>query len=154
MANWIIRCAAGAGVALGIAVLPACSGDKAGTDDEFVQELCDATKTLDQQFAAAVAQSSQETDPAKAVEALATPLDEFVKAFDDANPPEDLEDWHDAATKQLRTAVDKFKEEKTLASLEGFGDSPVPDPPAEAKARLRDAGKDVEGCDGVAFLKP
>jgi hypothetical protein len=50
--------------------------------------------------------------------------------------------------------VDKFKEEKTLASLEGFGDSPVPDPPAEAKARLRDAGKDVEICDGVAFLKP
>jgi hypothetical protein len=48
----------------------------------------------------------------------------------------------------------KFKEAKTLASLEGFGDSPVPNPPAADKQRLREAARNVDECDSVAFLKP
>ena len=154
MTSWLMRLMGATAllvVSLGFA---ACSGGDPATDEDFVQELCEATSQLDQQFAAAVAKASEQTDPNKAVEALVGPLEEFVRAFEDADPPKDLEDWHHSASKQLEDAVAKFKKEKALASLEGFGDSPVPDPPADAKARLREAGKKVAACDGVAFLKP
>ncbi len=155
MERRLLRFAAGLGLlALAGFAGAACGVDDPGTDGDFVLELCDATKALEADFATAVSAASEQTDPAKAVEALAPPLDTFVAAFEDAKPPEDLEEWHKTAAKQLRASVDKFKAEKTLASLEGFGDSPVPDPPAEAKQRLREAAEDVDGCEGVAFLKP
>ncbi len=143
---------------LGLFILPAtlsaCGGGGSSTDEEFVTELCSATAKLNTDFAAAVKDASGQTDSAKAVERLVPPLEAFVKAFDDAKPPKDLKDWHSAASKQLDSAVEKFKTEKTLASLEGFGDSPVPDPPADAKQRLRTAAENIKACDGVAFLKP
>ena len=134
--------------------MSACGGGGSSTDEEFVTELCDATVQLKTDFAAAVKDASGQTDSGKAVERLIPPLEAFVKAFDDAKPPKDLKEWHSAATDQLQAAVEKFKTEKTLASLEGFGDSPVPDPPADAKQRLRAAAENITACEGVAFLKP
>ena len=138
-------------------VLPAlaiaCSGGES-SDEDFVAELCEASTKLSTDLGAAVKQASAETDPSKSVEALIPPLDAFLKAFNDASPPKDLKEWHDDASAQIEAAIAKFKAEKTLASLEGFGDSPVPDPPAEEKQRLRDAAGEVDGCTGVAFLKP
>lgn len=143
---------------LGLLVLPvamaACGGGGDASDEAFVAQLCNATTQLKTDFTAAVKDASGQTDSGKAVERLIPPLEAFAKAFDDADPPKDLKDWHSAASKQLDAAVAKFKTEKTLASLEGFGDSPVPDPPADAKTRLRAAAENVDECDGVAFLKP
>ncbi|MGE0601799.1 MAG: hypothetical protein AB7J35_20655 [Dehalococcoidia bacterium] len=135
-------------------VVSACGGGGDGSDKEFVTDLCDATTQLKTDFAAAVKDASGQTDSGKAVDRLIPPLEAFVKAFDDAKPPKDLKEWHNAASDQLAAAVEKFKTEKTLASLEGFGDSPVPDPPADAKARLREVAQNIDACDGVAFLKP
>lgn|GEM_PF-4729254 len=141
-------------IALALAGGAACGDDEPATDRDFVAELCAATRTLEERLAPAIAAASEETDPARALEALVGPLEEFVDAFREADPPEDLEEWHRDAGRELEEAVEHFKDEKSLAALEGFGDSPVPDPPAEAKARLRSAARDVEECDGVAFLKP
>jgi hypothetical protein len=135
------------------ALMIGCGGGDS-SDEEFVTELCDAVVRLNTDFEAAVKDASAETDPAKAVERLVPPVEEFVDAFDDADPPEDLKEWHDASVAQLEAAVVKFKEAKTLASLEGFGDSPVPNPPAADKQRLREAARNVDECDSVAFLKP
>jgi hypothetical protein len=148
------RFAALALAAILVPVAAACGDDKPGTEREFAVELCAATREFEASLSSALEQASTETDATKALEALTEPLEDFVKAFRDANPPEDLEDWHKEAGDQLDAVVERFKEEKTLASLEGFGDSPVPDPPAEAKQRLRGAAADAEECEGVAFLKP
>ncbi len=131
-----------------------CGEDDPGTDAEFVTQLCEAKRDLDASLATAIQEASSQTDAAAALEELVEPLEDFVEAFKDASPPEDLEDWHGEAGDEMAAAVERFKDEKTLASLEGFGDSPVPDPPAEAKQRLRSAAEDIEACDGVAFLKP
>ena len=135
-------------------LLGGCGGDGAGSDEDFVKELCNASTQLETDLDAAIANASSQTDPEKAIEALVPPLEDFVEAFKDANPPEDLEDWHETASDQLEAEVVAFKEAKSLDELEGFGDSPVPDPPAEAKARLRTAAEDIEECDGVTFMKP
>lgn len=135
-------------------VMAACSGGGETSDEDFVAELCQAVVHLNTGFESAVKSASTETDPAKAVEKLIPPIEEFVEAFDDAEPPKDLKDWHDSAVTRLDAAVAKFKEAKTLASLEGFGDSPVPDPAPADKQRLREAAQNVKECDGIAFLKP
>ncbi|MGE3073806.1 MAG: hypothetical protein AB7N24_06905 [Dehalococcoidia bacterium] len=140
-------------IALPLAVA-GCGGGGDGSDEQFVTDLCNATTRLKADFADAVKEASGQTDSTRAVDSLIPPLEAFVKAFEDAKPPKDLKDWHSAASDQLDAAVQKFRTEKTLASLEGFGDSPVPDPPADAKARLREVAQNVDACDGVAFLKP
>ena len=141
-------------VVAGSFLLAGCGGDSAGSDEDFVKDLCDASTQLETDLDTAIADASSQTDPEKAIEALVPPLEDFVEAFKDANPPEDLEDWHETASDQLETEVEEFKEAKSLEELEGFGDSPVPDPPAEAKSRLRTAAEDVEECEGVTFMKP
>ncbi len=98
--------------------------------------------------------ASTQTDSGKAAGLLVEPLEKFVKAFKDSDPPDDLDEWHDEASDRLQATVDAFKKEQSLSALVGFSDSPIPDPPAEAKQRLRDAAEDVDACDGVAFLKP
>ena len=134
-------------------LLAGCGVDDA-SDEDFVRSLCDATNELEAGIEAAIEDASTQTDAQKGIELLVPPLEEFVKAFEDADPPKDLQDWHKAASAELNARVDKFKDAKTLASLEGFSDSPVPDPPAAAKQRLRDVAEDIQECTGVAFLKP
>lgn len=145
-------------VLISVLVIPsvtACFGDDgAGSDESFVRALCVAQTELSDGVDDAVAAAGSQTDPEKTIDLLIPPLEAYVDAFKDADPPEDLKDWHGTSGDQIEAAVEKFKEERTLASLEGFEDSPVPDPPAAAKARLREAATGVPECAGVAFLRP
>ena len=129
-------------------------GDGTGSDESFVRALCEAQTELSAGVDEAVTAAGGQTDPQKTIDLLIPPLEAYVDAFRDADPPEDLKEWHDASADQIEAAVERFKDERTLASLEGFEDSPVPDPPTAAKARLRAAAADVEQCAGVAFLRP
>jgi len=131
----------------------ACSDDEP-SDENFVTQLCEASAELRTDLEAAIQAASTQTDSGKAVGLLVEPLEKFVKAFKDSDPPDDLDEWHDEASDRLQATVDAFKREQSLSALVGFSDSPIPDPPAEAKQRLRDAAEDVVACDGVAFLKP
>lgn len=141
--------------ALAIPGFSACfGGGGSGSDESFVRALCEAQTELSDGVDEAVAAAGSQTDPQKTIDLLIPPLEDYVEAFKDADPPDDLKDWHEASGEQIEGAVEKFKEERTLASLEGFEDSPVPDPPAAAKARLRAAAVEVEECAGVAFLRP
>ena len=129
-------------------------GGGSGDDESFVRALCEAQTELSDGIDEAVAAAGSQTDPQKTIDLLIPPLEDYVGAFQDAKPADDMKEWHSAAGQQLEAAVERFKDERTLASLEGFGDSPVPDPPAVQKQRLRAAAIDVEECAGVAFLKP
>jgi hypothetical protein len=135
-------------------LLASCFGGGSGSDESFVRSLCKAQTELRQGVDAAIAGAATQTDPRRTVELLIPPVEAYVKAFRDAKPADDMKEWHSSASSQLQAAVDRFKSERTLASLEGFGDSPVPDPPAVQKQRLREAARNVEECNGVAFLKP
>jgi hypothetical protein len=132
----------------------ACSGEDDGNDEDFVRGLCEASTELRNGVEQAIKDSSSSTDPNKAVESLAEPVDEFADDFGDLDPPQDLVDWHDDASDTLTAVAKDFRERKDIAALEGFNDSPVPDPPSAAKARLREAAEDIQECNGVTFFKP
>lgn len=146
------------GIFLALGVIAASSlvacGSDGGNDDDFVRGLCEASSALRTGVEKAVKDGATSTDPNKVVELLAVPVDAFVKAFDDLNPPKDLKDWHEEATSQLRQTAETFRTEKKLTALATFNDSPVPNPPDAARARLETAAADIPECAGVAFLKP
>jgi hypothetical protein len=130
-----------------------CGSDN-GNDKDFVKGLCEASSELRTGVEQAVKTGATSTDPGKSVELLVGPVDAFVKAFGDLKPPKDLKSWHKDATAQLEKTAETFRNEKKLTALATFNDSPVPDPPADAKARLQNVAKDVPECNGVAFFKP
>ena len=136
------------------APLAAACGSDDGNDQDFVRGLCEASTALRTGVEKAVKDGAASTEPGKAVELMAPPVDAFVKAFNDLNPPADLKAWHKDASSQLEKTAAAFRTEKKLTALTSFNDSPVPDPPAAAKSRLQNAAKDVPECNGVAFLKP
>ncbi|MEO8540483.1 MAG: hypothetical protein ABI577_12150 [bacterium] len=132
----------------------AACGNDAGNDEGFVRGLCEASSALRAGIQQAGKDGATSTEPGKAVDLMVAPVDAFVKSFGDLNPPKDLNDWHSDATKQLKQTADTFRAEKKLTVLASFNDSPVPDPPAAAKARLQTVATGVSECNGVAFLKP
>ena len=155
MRDW--KRVAGSFVLMTVLVAPAavsCGGGGDGNDEDFVTGLCEASSALRAGVEKAVKDGASSTEPGKAVELMVAPVDAFVKAFGDLNPPKDLKTWHKDATRQLETTADTFRSEKKLTALEAFNDSPVPDPPAEAKVRLQTVAKEIPACQGVAFLKP
>ncbi len=140
--------------ALAAVSLVACSADGEASDEDFVRSLCEASSDLRTGVEDAVAGAASSTNPNAAVEALSEPIDDFASAFKDLDAPDDWKDWHGQASDEIGAAAKTFRESKDLADLEGFGDSPVPDPPADAKARLRGVAEDIEECTGVTFLRP
>jgi hypothetical protein len=137
-----------------VSVLSSCGGSSGGNDKDFVTDLCHAATDLRGGIQQAIKEGSTSTDANKTVDLISAPIDQFVKDFADARPPKDLKEWHDGASQQLQQTAQNFKQQNTLAALTDFGHSPVPDPPAAAKARLEDVAKSVPDCNGVAFLKP
>lgn len=147
----------GSVVLMAAVVAPAavgCGDGGDGNDKDFVTGLCEASSALRAGVEKAVKDGASSTAPGKTVELMVAPVDAFVKAFGDLNPPKDLKTWHKDATEQLEKTAETFRNEKQLTALATFNDSPVPDPPADAKARLQTAARDVPECQGVAFLKP
>ncbi len=139
--------------AISASSLTACGSDS-GNDEDFVRGLCEASTELRGGVEKAVKDGSTSTDPNRVIELLTVPIDTFVKAFDKLKPPKDLKTWHEVASKELQQTAETFRKEKKLTALASFSDSPVPNPPAAAKTRLKTAAVEIPECAGVAFLKP
>ncbi len=137
-----------------VAPMASACGNDDGNDRDFVTGLCEASSDLRSGVEKAVRDGATSTETGKAVELMVAPVDAFVKAFGELKPPKDLKSWHKDATNQLEQTAENFRIEKKLTALASFNDSPVPDPPADAKARLQTVAKDIPECNGVAFLKP
>lgn len=143
-------------VALGATLFGACGGGDdggsggTGSDEKFVADICkaglDFSKALEEVFK----DPSALTDEDKAIEKLGDAFEDFANAFAKAKPPADLKDWHSEASKQLKDGVKQIKD----GNLEGgifAGDSPFPEPPAEAGDRLSKIAENNKDCQEADF---
>lgn len=143
-------------VALGATFLAACGGDDdggsggTGSDEDYVSAICkagvDFSKALEEVFK----DPSALTDEDKAIEKLSEAFEDFANDFAKAKPPADLKEWHSEASKQLKDGVKQLKD----GDLEGgifAGDSPFPEPPAEAGERLSKIAETNEDCQEADF---
>jgi hypothetical protein len=127
----------------------AIGGSGGGSDEEFVADICGAMLTFSKDVQKLLSDPKTLEDEDEAVKALAKPFETLANAFEDADPPSDLRDWHRTASSELNKAAESFKDGDASA-LEEFEDAPIPEAPAAAQDRLQkiaDSNKDCQDAD-------
>lgn len=130
------------------------------TDEDYLRHVCAAASAFQRRFEEATANiKPNNADEALKglVQALGGPLDTLANDLDRANPPEDLEQWHQDAVDRVReTAKDVNEADRAdeLGKLLILQDGPFPKPPAATAERLSKAAAGIRECDGVAAFAP
>lgn len=120
-------------------------GGGGGSDEEYVAAICDAFL----QFQNDITDIINDPDNADATEEEAVdlflePLEAYVDALDDANPPSDVESYHNQLVDSAREAVNRVREEGTL---EAFDELAEPEePPQEIQDRLQAVANENPTC--------
>lgn len=136
----------------------ACGGDDdggggggAGNDEDFVAAICAAGRDFSEDFAKVIEENADLTETDEIAEVIVEPFENFANAVEDANPPEDLEEWHGEVVSSLNNIVENLKsgnEDDILAALDA---DPISDPPADAVSRLEAIAEDNEDCQEADF---
>ena len=133
-------------------LLVACGGgDDAGSDEDYVKAMCESGDVFTAAIGAAMAAAFDDDEQA-ATEAFTEALSDWVDAIDDANPPEDAAEAHDALVDSLKQAVEALEDGD--ADLEtAFDDiDDAPEPPQAVQDRLAAIAADTPECTDSDFF--
>lgn len=134
--------------ALGAPLIAACGGGDGGggtgNDEDYVAAICKAGKEFQDELFAAFSEVDPDASEEEALEAFVEPFENFANAIEDANPPSDLEDWHEDTVNAINDIVERIKD-GDLDALESE-DDPIGDPPAGAAERLQAIADENEDC--------
>jgi hypothetical protein len=86
-----------------------------------------------------------------AMDDLVSAFEKWADALDDANPPADAADAHNALVDTLKEGIEDLKNgDADIDSM--FGDEDTPEPPQAVQDRLNAAAADVEACEGTELF--
>jgi len=127
------------------------TGDRAGTDEEYVAAICSAAAKFDESAMAIVGNLvDEDAEPKKAAAALAKPVSTLVSDFKKAKPPEDLKAYHEELVRAA-TSVEKLLKQGDLdAALAG---DPFPEGSGAVEARLKRIAASNDDCVESGFLR-
>jgi len=139
--------------------------DPTPDDTRFAKQICVAAKNF--YVAVEKAAKDMEKGPTPDVQsmddlgkvfaqlfaAMAEPLGKFVDDFSRTQPPKDLAEWHGQLVKSLKPIVDALKT-GDLTKLENLSQDTqaMPEPPADAMARVEKAAEGVSECQDLANI--
>ncbi len=129
----------------------ACGGDGGGglgTDEEYVDDLCGAFQSLQENMDGLFEDLSGEADEQKVAEAFAEPFEEFLNELKKARPPADVKPYHDELVDSFEQTVKAIKD-GDMNALDNTDD--VSDPPEDIQARLEKAAENNKTCQEVDF---
>jgi hypothetical protein len=132
-------------------LIAACGGSSGGgSDEDYVRTMCESGDILEEALGSMLA-AAFSGDEDEAADAMADAFEEWVDAIDDANPPEDVAETHEAMVNGLRDALDQLRDGET--SLEEFDAlDNIPEPPQAVQDRLQTVAEGVPECDGAEFF--
>lgn len=145
---WMLPAAA---IALAAAAT-ACGGDDdggGGSDEDYVAAICAAQLKFQQagdDLEDELAAVESEED---AIELILGPLGELISDFENANPPEDAEEYHNLVVDSFREMERTLEEERSIAALDELEE--LPDPPADVSARLDAIAAENQDCIDAGF---
>lgn len=148
-----------AAFALGLLVatsglVAACSsGDAAGSDEDYVKSICEANDILDEVLGVAItaALSGEEPDD-EALDDVASAFERWLDALEDANPPADAADAHEAVIDTLGEAIGALRSgDSDFESMFDDIEDP-PEPPQAVQDRLNAAAADVAACEDTELF--
>ena len=122
-----------------------------GSDENYVADLCKATKKFTDDLAAATKDPTKLQSGEDIGKLFGEPFEAFAKSVSKAKPPSDLKDYHSQIVKTLNDAAAKIKTSKDLSALSTLGDSTIPDPPQAARDRLQKVAEKNKDCTDSGF---
>jgi len=143
-------------VVLGATLLSGCGGGGGDANDEdFVSDICgafaDFSEALEKVQSDPEKLAEAASDPDKLSALFVEPYEDLANAFADANPPSDLEDWHEEASKAMKDQVQALKDGEDVDEI--FSGDPFPEAPSGPDERLSKVAENNEDCEeaGLAF---
>ena len=138
-------------------LLAACSsgGGGDGSDEDYVKSICEANLLLEDVIGILFESAFSGEEPDEdALDELVESFEKWIDALDDANPPSDAADAHDALVERIREGLDELKSgDADLETLSLFGDEEdLPEPPQAVRDRLNEAAAGVEVCEGTELF--
>lgn len=133
-------------------VLAACGGGSGG-DEEYVRDVCKAVSEFSAGIEKAVKTSGTTGTAGASFSQFVEPFDRLAKDFGDADPPSDLEQWHNDTAKKLRDVADQLRKTKDFNAVAGLNTDPLSNPPEAARDRLRAVAKKTKECQGVTVFQ-
>ena len=129
-------------------VVLGCSGDGgSGSDEEYVEAICVATDELSDVILQVFSAPSRDN----VGEIMTDAYRGYRDALRDANPPDDMEQYHGELVAIVEEAVDLLdaggNPDEAFAAT---GD--LEDPPQAVQDRLTEAAQNVEACEGSEFF--
>ena len=119
-----------------------------GTDTDYLKSLCVAARAL-------ADSNKKESASAKNFNELAgkmaSPYQNYAKAFAAANPPADLKVWHDTAANKINAAVAVLSRDKNSKALDGVAEAPYSELPDPGKGRLAALAPTLSECNNLTF---
>lgn len=79
-------------------------------------------------------------------------FEKWVDAIDDANPPSDAAEAHDALVDSIREAIDEMKSGDADLDTLFSEDDDLPEPPQAVQTRLNEVAAGVEACEGMELF--
>jgi hypothetical protein len=133
--------------------LVACGGGSSGgSDSSYVAAICAAELKFTASINAVMSDPKTLSDPKALTDPtflsskLGASFDQFAKDFANAKPPSDIKDWHNSTAKQFSDMAAQLKSGKDMSTLFGATSPAMPDPPAEAQARLAKVAATNKDC--------
>ncbi len=121
-----------------------------GTDEGYVAALCEAFAQLQTDITDIVEDpDNADASEEDAVDLFLGPLEDYVENLDNANPPGDVEQYHDQLVDSAREAVDRVREE---GNLDAFTELEDPEePPQDIQDRLQAVADSNQDCIDAGF---
>ena len=146
--------------AFGLAAIACSDDDEAGSDEDYVKAVCQATSRFversadfDDEVAQIMADADNEAEGrAKVLELTVEPVSDFANDLEKANPPADVKEFHDQVVGDWK-ALAKAQED---GDLEAYGEAADGFTDFEAPQAVRDrlnavAASNSECADGGFF---
>lgn len=147
----------------GASLLAACGGDgdggsagaPRGSDEDYLEVVCDATSEFAGRFLAAALSSGAAADPEdedaqrELVEELRELFVDFRDDIADAPRPQDLDESHDAFVADIESVIDALDDADNIEELDNLDLGEGFEFDGEIEVRLTAAAANVEECEGA-----
>lgn len=133
-------------------LIAACGGGSSEASDEgYVKAICESNDVLEEVIGAAIA-AAFAGDEEPDTDEMASAFEKWLDALEDANPPSDMEQYHDALVDGVREAVDALKSgDGDFESIFDGIEEPE-EPPQEILDRLNAAAETVSECEDMELF--
>jgi hypothetical protein len=126
-------------------------GGGSGDEREYVAHVCQSLSDFVDEVIAAGSENPDATEEEQ-LEILREPFANLTDALDDADPPGDIEEYHDRLVDGFQEVRERI-EDGDVTALEGDPLADIPEPPADIQEKYNAIAEDVSECAATGLFE-